>query len=214
MCTLPDQAAVEEALLGFDEVRDGALLHAHLHDPLRLAHRLHDIEALHGQRRHRLFDEDILAGVQASTVMLRVPVVGRGHDHRVDVFPLQQFPIVVMLVGLRAGPLLGHQRRGFFPALIPRIAQRDDVSAACGLCHANQMLAAAAVADDSQPHAVVGAQNTRRRGRGSQEYSSRRIEAHRQLREPPQEFRASLPATAARVHLIPMRAPRSHPLFQ
>ena len=59
---LADQAAVEEPLLGLDEVGHAALLHADLDDALGGANGADHVVSLHGERGHGLLDEDVLAG--------------------------------------------------------------------------------------------------------------------------------------------------------
>ncbi len=83
--------------------RHRALLTAGLEDALVLPNGFHDFSPLVNRECHRLFGVDVFPGLARVDAHDRPPVIGRGRDDRIDIFPLQQFAVVLVsgsLVGL------------------------------------------------------------------------------------------------------------------
>ena len=79
-------------------------MHADLADPLVDAHGLDDLGPFLDLQGQRLLDVDVFAGVGRIDGDQRVPVIGRGDQHRVEVLLLEQLAVVA--VGARARRLL------------------------------------------------------------------------------------------------------------
>ena len=75
----------------------------------------------------RLLDVDVGAGLHGGDRVQRVPVVGRGDDADLGLFPVEQFAIVAVVLGAFAGELLDLGAGGVEQALVD-IAQGDDVA--------------------------------------------------------------------------------------
>ena len=99
--------------------------------------------------RQRLFDIDVLAGVERVDGHLRVPVVGRGDQHHVHLLHFQQRAMVFEILGV------GRFLAGLVDLRAVDVADRDHVG--FGLLEILHVVAAAiAAADHAQLDAVVG----------------------------------------------------------
>ncbi len=134
---------LQEALVAF-----GPLHGADLEDPAGLLDDLLDQLPFVDRQRERLFAVDVLAGLHRLDRDLRVPVIGRGDHHRVDVFAIEDLAIVFVGVRLLAlllfrlldvfgqhlrvdigqGREIGERNRlrGDRPALIAKADRRED----------------------------------------------------------------------------------------
>ena len=72
---------------------------AHLANPAVPAHRLNHRPAFGDTERKRLLDIHVLARLAGLNRLQRVPVVGRGDDHRVHLFHREQPPVILELPG-------------------------------------------------------------------------------------------------------------------
>ena len=149
--TLADQAVG----LPPDVVR--CRLHATLEDAARALHRLADLLGLPPVERHRLLAVDVLARLEGGHADLRVPMVGRGDQHRIDLGPRQDILVVVIHGGL------GDRRSTLFAGLVD-IADPDDLHLLVRvLAHLHQAPQVprplAAATDDGHVDAVVGAKD-------------------------------------------------------
>ena len=139
--------------LAFQEQFGAAPLRAHLDDALRAPHRFDDSKALVDLVRQRLLDVDVLARFHRVDDHAGVPVVRRGDDHGVDRFVVEQLAVVVERLGaggsfFEAGLQVG----------LVDIADGGHLGAELFEL-ADQILAAAARADDACADAVVRALN-------------------------------------------------------
>ena len=89
------------------EMNAGALLGAHLHHALVLARRFHHALSFLHDAADGLFHVNVLAGLARFHGRERVPVVRRGHNHRVDVLAIKNLPIVFVRFRLAVGGLRG-----------------------------------------------------------------------------------------------------------
>ena len=85
-----DQANVAEfaglnVVAGGEIVRCATILGAHLHHAFVFAGGLHELAAFPNVVAKRFLDVDILARLASKNGRWRMPVVGCGHDHGVDV---------------------------------------------------------------------------------------------------------------------------------
>src|SRR5205814_704142 len=99
----------------------------------------------------RLFDVDVLAGLQRVDRYRLVPVIGRGDDHGVDVAAVEHLTVIGKDGGLAVRPrarALGASRIG--------VADGDDVDAGQtgGLLH--YLLASCARSDQTDRNAIAG----------------------------------------------------------
>src|SRR6185436_15748142 len=139
------------------EVRARALLRADLHHAVGLAGGLDHEAAIADVVRGRLLDVDVLARFTGEDGHGRVPVLGRGDDHRVDLAVLEQLAEVAVGPGLAAG---GGDR--FFQAGLEDVADGRDLDVLVGEEVAEVDGAEGAHADHADADPVVG-----RRARGA-----------------------------------------------
>ena len=144
--------AFSDLLLRFVEpqLRAGAVLH----DPVVLPRRRDDLLRLEHVVRDRLFDEDILAGLDRPDRLQRVVEVWRGDRDRVDRLVVEQPPEVS--VGGR--PLFPRGLDGLDAAVDDRlidVAQRGDLDVGHLEIRTDVRLAAAVESDDGDPDGVV-----------------------------------------------------------
>ena len=91
------QLAAVDVLLGGEVLRPGALLSAHLDDPLVLASRVDHLAPFPDRDRQRLFDIHVLARLAGLDRGHGMPVVGGRHDDGIDVTTIQDAPEVLRL---------------------------------------------------------------------------------------------------------------------
>ena len=100
------QSACAHELAHLPDGGDRAVLRAGLEDARVAADGVHHVAPFTNGERHRLFAIDVLACLRGVDCLQRVPVVRRGDDHRVNVWPGQQLAVVVdaraMAIGSRA----------------------------------------------------------------------------------------------------------------
>src|SRR5580765_6790071 len=103
---------------------------------------------------HRLLEVDVLAGLQCLDGNRPVPVIRRGYDHRIDVFPIDDLSIVEV-----AGSLA--DTLGATETLLVDVTDSDHFSAVGFLaslhCPLHGRGTASATTDDSNTDSVVGA---------------------------------------------------------
>ena len=150
---------------------------ADLDDPVVLPRGLDHRPALGDRHRQRLLDVDVLARLAGGDHLDRVPVVGRGDHHRVDVLAIEERPEV-----LDARDVAGELRAsgecaspGWRTADRPcrsrrsdrliDIAEGDDPGVGMGQEPLEELAAAVAHADEAQPDLIVGPRT--RRGEAS-----------------------------------------------
>src|SRR5262249_39393182 len=100
---------------------------------------------------HGLLTIDILASVERVDGDPRMPVVGRGDDHRVDILPRQDLAIVA-----RGEDALAVEFPGAGEAAVVEVAYRGQFDAGNGSGVASVAAAHAAVADGGDADAVIG----------------------------------------------------------
>ena len=88
-------------------------------------------------------------------------MIGGGDDHGVDIGAVEQGAIVFVTLHGRSDSLFG-----FVHAPIPGVGNRHELGAARELGHVDEMLAAAAAADQTEAHAVAGGGHSKRAGSG------------------------------------------------
>ena len=131
----------------------------------------HGTELVHGGAQgfvvfdadpQRLFHVDVLAGAYGSQGDGHVPVIGRGHDHRVDIVAGQQFPEVLISLAALVGALgrggrvmLFDAARGCCGAVLKGVADGDALPLRQAQESAQQAAALAADADVPQGHAFA-----------------------------------------------------------
>ena len=115
---------------GLDDFHDAAVggpvvvdVIAHLRDALVLESRGHHGTPFADGIGEGLLDEDVLAGLAGMNGGQRVPVIGRGHHHGIEIFALQELSEIVELLGLVALRLLDGRGCGFEMRLV-EIADR------------------------------------------------------------------------------------------
>ena len=75
-------------------------MQAYLENLLRMRGcNLADLLGLFFLEEHALFNEDMLAGFETIDHHPRMEIEGRGDQHRVNVLPVQQLPVVLIRVG-------------------------------------------------------------------------------------------------------------------
>ena len=87
------------------EGRTGAVLRSHLHHPLGPPRHVQHPAALANEQRQRFLHVDVLAGRAGHHRHQRVPVIGRGHVHGVDVLVVQQVAEIGVFRRLATGHL-------------------------------------------------------------------------------------------------------------
>ena len=106
------QVVAQDAALGdrdrLAEPLATALLVADLKDAVRLVDDLPEDLHFVDRQRHRLLAIDMLAGSNRIDVDRRVPMVGRGADHRVDIVALEQLPVIRVDVELAFAVAVQH----------------------------------------------------------------------------------------------------------
>src|SRR5215475_5818135 len=153
-CDLADAAAANE-LDGLAAVIRRTSLQADLHDALVPLSRLDHPAAFGDHERKRLLDVDILARLTGVNHLQRVPVVGRGDDHRVHVFHIQQLPIVLELSRAAADLL-----RGEIHVRLINVAYGDDLGVLVREETFQHLVAAIANRDAAETNAVIRSQYT------------------------------------------------------
>ena len=104
---------------------------------------------------HGLFAVDVLPRAHAVDDHRGVPVVGRADDDAVEVFRIEQSPVVSeRLWGTARQFLSSHE------VLIVDIAEGGQLDAGDGLRRPHQRPSPPARADDAEPYAVVRSQDT------------------------------------------------------
>ncbi|MFO0927219.1 MAG: hypothetical protein U0736_09295 [Gemmataceae bacterium] len=135
-------------------VGTGHPLNAALDDSFLAAGDLDHAPALDDGERQRLLAVDVLAGLAGVDRLQRVPVVRGDDHHRVEVGPLQQLAVVVVLLGLAAD--LGG---GEVEVRLVDVADRRDLAVLVLQKGVEHLVAAVAQADEADAHAVVGAEH-------------------------------------------------------
>src|SRR5215510_1661549 len=148
---LADAAATNE-LDGLAAVIRRTPLQADLHYALIPLSRLDHPAAFGDHERKRLLDINILARLTGVNHLQRVPVVGRGDDHRVHVFHLQQLPIVLELSRAAADLL-----RGKIHVRLMNVAYGDGLGVLVREETVQHLIAAIADPDEAYTNAVVRA---------------------------------------------------------
>ena len=98
----------EQLLIAVDVARVRAALVADLQELARLALRQHHAAGALERVRHLLLAVHVLAGLQGVNRVLRVPEVGRGDDHRVELFLLvEHLAVVRVAIRFLLEPLQG-----------------------------------------------------------------------------------------------------------
>ena len=114
------QHAALDDLLGHLMARIVVALRAHHHHPFVLVHRLEHPLAFVDEDRERLFHIDILAGRAGHDGKQRVPVVGCGYHHAIDVFVFVHLAKIAVALGIGVFQV----RQTFLQARLVDIAQR------------------------------------------------------------------------------------------
>ena len=139
-------------------VGGGTRLRADLHDALVATRGFDHQPALAQVVRRRFFDVDVLAGVAGENGRGRVPMIGGGDEHGVDVLVLQDASKVADLLGRAA--LAGFDAGGgLVLALGVGIADVGDADVFFRSQCADVARAHAARADDGDVDAIVGAED-------------------------------------------------------
>ena len=116
-------------------------------------HRLDDGEALVDFVRHRLLAVNVFAGFHRVDHHAGVPMIGSGHDHRVDRFVVEQLAIVVEGLGAGRGFFQSALQVGFVDVADCRHLRADFLELP------GQILAAPAGPDDAGANAVIRSQD-------------------------------------------------------
>ena len=148
---------------GVRHLPGGGPLVAYLHGAPAgaLKRRAHFLGVRH-RERHGLFLVDVLAGVERGREVLRVEVLGCGHQHGVDALVVQQGAVIVIGLGAR------RNAPGLVEPLAIHIGGADalDVVAAHGF--EQDLLAALARPDDADAYALARAEHVGSRQRAGQ----------------------------------------------
>ena len=119
VCTLPNRPLRTHSHAW--RLRDGAILGAHLNDTSVTPRRRDHLPAFVDRPAERLLAVDVLTRPACQYRNCRVPVVGRGHQHRVDVPAVQDpaeilvgitFPDAVLCGGQMLPIHVAHRRDG------------------------------------------------------------------------------------------------------
>ena len=132
------------------------LLRARLHDPIIFSRRTHERPPFTDRERQRLLAIDIFARLTREHAGQHMVRVGRTDDHRVDIFAVDQFAVVLHDVKFGREPFGGRLRLRLIA-----IAHGDELSA--GRHVVAMLIAARPHADDPHGDAVVGAGRADRR---------------------------------------------------
>jgi hypothetical protein len=143
------------ALEGFPTRR----LHAYLYNAIRTLEGPPHAPRVVGIKSHGLFLIDILACLEGGNKVERVLVLRSGNQHGVNGFVVEHAPKIP--VGLNCGS----DFFGFFLPTGVNISDRDSLRIWRFERVLENVHPAPACADQSEPHAVVGAENTRRKNR-------------------------------------------------
>ncbi len=100
------QAAVADPLARLAAAADGAILGTHLDNPAITSRRLDHLPALVDRPAERLLAIDVLARLAGQHGDGGVPVVGRGHEHGVDVLAVEDAAKILVGIAL-SDPVLG-----------------------------------------------------------------------------------------------------------
>ena len=146
------EQAVGNELLRLDDVRRARMLTADLEHLLRPFHGLEQQVALLDRVRHRLFAVDVLPGRDRIEARARVPVIGRGDDHRVDVLTIENAAVVARAQAVVAEQLAGALE---MPVVARRGRHHLHVRHAQGGARVGQTLDTEP--DDAEPHRLVRA---------------------------------------------------------
>jgi len=118
---LPDDAFAQQ-LHGARFVCDGAALRTHLHHALVLARGGHHLVTFENVMARWLFHVHVFARLAGPDRRQRMPVIGRGDRHRIDVFRFEHRAHVFKLLGLGAIRQLLYQRHAPFAACLIHVA--------------------------------------------------------------------------------------------
>jgi hypothetical protein len=157
--------AIGDHGVGHLPARVGGGLDAHGHDPLVAIDGLRHAAGLVDGMSHRLLAVDVLLSLAGVDRLPRVPVVGGGDHHCVDVFAVEQAAIVLgddVLVVLLQAALLGRRVEAAADLLVavPDVGDADNVDGLAFLLlhveeHFQMLLAAPAGADDAEPDGLI-----------------------------------------------------------
>jgi hypothetical protein len=150
-------------------VRPATLLQPDLHHAVRLVDGLHHALRRSDGVRDGLLDVSVLSGAQRRLENRLVLVIGSGDQNGVDIFTLQDTPVVLVGVHL---PVVGH--KGVQPVRGHVAGGHEHLIGVCAESR-EYLVAAGAGTDDRHLNPVVGAKNrtgSHRRGRRLQESSS------------------------------------------
>ena len=101
--------------------------------------------------RQRFFDVDILAGRASGDHHGHVLMVGRTDQHGVDIFPVQDLPILLGGECLRIGEFLASRQMG-----VPNVTDRGHANARDLRQSLHQALGAAAGSDAADRYGFIG----------------------------------------------------------
>jgi hypothetical protein len=127
---------------------------AHLHDSLVAACGLDHATAFVDSHRKRFLHVHVLAAVAGGDALDRMPVVGRGDHHRVEILAIEQLAEIGQRLG--AAVDLGV---GLFQCRLVHVAKGDDLHVGVRQEGVHQLAAPVSHADASQPDTVVGSQD-------------------------------------------------------
>ncbi len=130
-------------------------MRAHLDHAARLASHLHHLSPFVDRLRERLLAVDVLAGPAGHDRLQRVPVVGRGDQHRVDIRLIEDLAEVTVRGRLAAEQL----RVGLLHRGLRDIAHGGDLTVGVLQEELHHLAAPIPGADHSQANALVGAQH-------------------------------------------------------
>ena len=150
---LAQLAGVDVFALGLQVVLPGALLHAYLADALVDARGFDDGGAFLDGAGQRLFDVEILAGVERVDGDGGVPMIRNAHERGIDIFLLDEFAVVGVSAGA-GGVFLGQADVRFVD-----VAEAHDIDDIRLDEVAHVVTAAVAAADQAEADAVVGAEH-------------------------------------------------------
>ena len=147
----------------------GATLRPDLQNLSGALHRIGHLECFAEITRHGFLHIHVLARIHRVHGALGMPDVVGGDHHCIDVFALDQFPMVAKHLHVVAGAVLLDERFRAVAALLPNVADRDLHNVVFArvrlhLLHVRHALATHADITDNDP--VVRAVHLARRGRG------------------------------------------------
>ena len=181
------QPAGQRQLVGQDEVRLAAPLHAGLEDPPVALRRLHELTALGHRHGAGFLGIDILARAHRVHGHRRVPAVAGRHHHRVEVVARQQFPEVRMDRAAVAAVALVHRRLRALAPLAVHVADGHDLHVRLLERHGKVVRAAPAHADVAHDDPLAGRQHAAPPEGGSRHDHRRGPRRPRRARRHPQK---------------------------